>query len=97
MYTRKIIRNIHRWLGLSSGLVVFIMAITGCLYAFKDEIQQATQPFRLVTAQDRAFLPPSELQTIAQKALPDKLVHAVKYNGTEKSAEVIFYHFEVPI
>jgi len=92
MSTRKFIRNMHRWLGISSGLVVFIMAITGCLYAFKDEIQQATQAFRFVTAQDRPFLRPSQLQTIAQKSLPDKLIHAVKYNGKEKSAEVIFYH-----
>jgi uncharacterized iron-regulated membrane protein len=94
MHFRKIIGKIHLWLGLTSGLVVFIMAITGCLYAFKDEIQQATQPFRFVEVQDKAFLPPSRLQAIAQQVLPDKLLHAVKYNTPGKAAEAIFYHYE---
>ena len=33
------IRKIHQWLGLTSGLLVFIIAVTGCLYAFQEEIQ----------------------------------------------------------
>lgn len=29
---------IHLWLGLLSGIIVFLMCITGCLYAFKNQI-----------------------------------------------------------
>lgn len=36
---RNIARKAHLWLGLLSGLIVFIISITGCLYVFKDEIQ----------------------------------------------------------
>lgn len=32
-------RKIHLWLGLTSGIIVFIVAITGALYTFKEEIQ----------------------------------------------------------
>ncbi|NLV52030.1 MAG: PepSY domain-containing protein [Bacteroidales bacterium] len=35
---RKIIRATHLWLGLVSGLVIVIMAITGAAYAFANEI-----------------------------------------------------------
>jgi len=94
MSLKKIVGKVHLWLGLSSGLVVFIIAITGCLYAFKDEIQHATQPFRFVEPQEQAFLPPSHLADIAQKALPDKHLHSIKYNSKSKAAEAIFYHFE---
>lgn len=39
MAVKKLIGKIHLWLGLASGLVVFIVGITGCLYAFIDEIK----------------------------------------------------------
>ena len=91
---KKAIRQIHLWLGLSSGIIVFIIAITGCLYAFQEEIQNITEEYRFVAKEDAPFLLPSKLEAIARKAMPNKTLHAVKYNGTEKSAEAIFYHYE---
>ncbi|WP_236676231.1 PepSY-associated TM helix domain-containing protein [Chryseolinea lacunae] len=84
----------HLWLGLTSGLVVFIVAITGCLYAFQVEIQDATQPFRFVEQRDEALLPPSQLRAIAEKALPGKKIHAVLYSTPGRAVQVIFYNFE---
>ena len=94
MTFKKIIGQIHLWLGLSTGLVVFIIAITGCLYAFQAEIQDAIQPYRFVKPQSSAYLPPSVLKGIAEKQLPDKHLHAVEYGVTGKAAQVYFYHFE---
>lgn len=91
---RKAIGKIHLWLGLSSGIVVFIIAVTGCFYAFQEEIQNYTEEYRFVEKQDKPFLPPSQLKQIAQKEFPDKALHAIKYNGSEKSAEAIFYYYE---
>ncbi len=34
---KKIIRTIHLWLGLGSGVVVFIVAITGSMFVFEEE------------------------------------------------------------
>lgn len=36
---KKAIKKIHLWLGLTSGLVVFILGITGCIYVFEDELK----------------------------------------------------------
>ena len=36
---KKLIGKIHLWLGLTSGLVVFILGITGCIWAFEEEIR----------------------------------------------------------
>lgn len=92
---KKSIRQLHLWLGLSSGLIVFIIAITGCLYAFQEEIQNLTQEYRFVEKQDKAFLLPSQLEQIARKELPTKALHAIQYNGTEKAAEAIFFQYEL--
>jgi uncharacterized iron-regulated membrane protein len=94
MTVKKIIGTIHLWLGLSSGLVVFIISLTGCLYAFQAEISEATQPYRYVEAQQRAFLPPSQLKAIAQTQLPDKKTHSVQYQGSGQAAIVSFYDFD---
>lgn len=91
---KKTIRTLHLWLGLSSGIIVFIIAITGCLYAFQDEIQNITEEYRFVKEQDLPFLLPSKLEGIARKELPNKNLHAIQYKGTTKSAEVIFFHYD---
>jgi uncharacterized iron-regulated membrane protein len=41
MMVKKFIGLLHFWLGLSSGLVVFILGITGCSYVFEDEIKRS--------------------------------------------------------
>ncbi|MFN3754925.1 PepSY-associated TM helix domain-containing protein [Flavobacterium sp.] len=88
---KKTIRNIHLWLGLSSGIIVFIIAITGCFYAFQEEIQNITEEYRFVEKQSDSFLLPTELEKIARHELPNKVLHAIKYNGSSKSAEAIFF------
>lgn len=35
---RKFIGDIHLWLGIASGLILFIVCLTGTIYTFKDEI-----------------------------------------------------------
>jgi len=79
---------------MASGIIVFIIAVTGCFYAFQDEIQDITEDYRFVQKQEAPFFPPTHLGEIAKRELPGKLLHAVKYNGKEKAAEAIFYHYE---
>jgi len=94
---KKSIRKIHLWLGLTSGIIIFIVAITGCFYAFQEEIQNITEEYRFVKKQNIPFLLPSKLETIAQNELPNKSLHAIHYKGREKSAEAIFFHYDEKI
>lgn len=41
---KKTVGMIHLWLGLGSGLVVFIAALTGSLLVFEKEIDKAIHP-----------------------------------------------------
>lgn len=91
---KKLIRKAHLFPGISSGIIVFIISITGCLYAFQEEIQNLTQNYRFVNAENKAFLPPSVLSTIAGDQLPEKHLHAIQYFKNNKAAEAIFYDFD---
>jgi uncharacterized iron-regulated membrane protein len=94
MSVKKIVGKIHLWLGLASGLVVFVVSLTGCLYAFQWEIRELTEGFRHVERRDEPFLPPSVLRTIAERELPGRKVHAVQYEGKGRAAAVSFYDYE---
>ncbi|NHN26917.1 PepSY domain-containing protein [Flavobacterium jejuense] len=91
MTIKKAILKIHLWLGLATGIIVFIVAITGCLYAFQEEIQNVTETYRFVEKQDKPFLLPSKIETIAKNELPNKHLHAIQYRKPNQSVEAIFY------
>lgn len=93
MDCKKWIGKIHLWLGLSSGLVVFIVAITGCIYAFQAEIKELTQPYLFVESQETPVLPPSRISEIAQDAFPEGHLHAVLYPAAERSVHAIFFSY----
>lgn len=97
MTFKKIVGKIHLWLGFISGLVVFVVAITGCLIAFEDEIKSFTRSFRNieVPSVEQAMLPPTRLSAIAKAALdtsdePKGFV----YNEEDKTTSVWFWGFE---
>ncbi|MFT3752231.1 MAG: PepSY domain-containing protein [Paludibacter sp.] len=89
---KKIFHQLHLWLGLASGLLVFIIAITGSLYAFQEEITGLGK-YHYVEERNENFMLPSKLGKIAENLLPGKELHAVKYNGNGKAAEAIFYGY----
>ena len=85
----KINAWLHLWLGLASGIVVFIMGITGCILVFEHEIKAMTSPWLNVEPQSREkLLPPSKIYTAVQKAIPDKEIHGLWYNGLDKTIKV---------
>lgn len=76
---RKLTGTLHLWLGLSSGLVVFIVSVTGCLYVFESEIQSLYNGFYTrVEVQDRPQLPVSELARRGERALTQELGRVVR-------------------
>lgn len=94
MTVKKIIRKIHLWLGLTTGIIVFIIAVTGCLYAFQAEISKATQKaYRNVPPQKTHYLPPTQLKNIVEKKLPGKHLHSIEYGATNKAVAATFFNF----
>ena len=92
MTVKKAILTLHLWLGLSSGLVVLFLGLTGCILAFQREIEMLTVPAQYVEAQAGAFIAPSRMHKIAAAELPGKQAHSVTYGAKDKAAVVTFYH-----
>lgn len=88
---KKIAGKIHLWLGLSTGLVVFIVALTGCIYCFKEEITSLTDDYKYVEAQEEAFIAPSKARDIALGVIPDRTIHGIGYGDKTDAIEVVFY------
>ncbi|QHV99611.1 PepSY-associated TM helix domain-containing protein [Spirosoma endbachense] len=93
MTVKKLVGTIHLWLGLASGLIVFVISLTGCMLAFEQEIKNVTQPYRFVEPPAGGkLLPPSVLKAKAEAALPGKVANGVLYEETGRSATVGFYN-----
>ncbi|MCF2503649.1 PepSY domain-containing protein [Dyadobacter sp. CY107] len=71
---KKLASQLHLWLGISSGLVVFIVALTGCLLVFEDELEPIIdRQFHVVEAhQGKQRLPLDQLQTRVSETYPGK-------------------------
>jgi uncharacterized iron-regulated membrane protein len=91
---KKTIRKAHLILGLASGLIVFIVAITGCCWVFQQEITEWLEGDRSVAAQALPFINPEEAKNIAQAVFPNKEVHGTLYGHATDPLEVIFYEAE---
>jgi len=91
MRIKKIVGKIHLWLGLSSGLIVVFLGITGCILAFEHEIRALTQPYWFAKAMEKPLQPPGALAGNAEKFLDDKKANSVEYTETGRSALVYYY------
>lgn len=84
---------LHLWLGLGSGLIVLIVSLTGCIYVFQQEIKDAIEPWRFVEAQDKAFVPPSQILDTAMLYMPGSKPSGLTYSNKEGAAAVGFSSF----
>jgi uncharacterized iron-regulated membrane protein len=81
---RRISDWLHLWLGIASGLIVFHLGITGCIFAFQKEITEfihRKEVFIEVPA-NRKTVPLSTLKSTAEKAL----------GGQKKVSFISTYH-----
>jgi uncharacterized iron-regulated membrane protein len=91
MRLKKIVLRIHLWLGLTSGLIVVLLGITGCILAFENEIRGSTESFRKVEVQTKDYLPPSALKSVAERHLSSGKALGIEYPGTGKAAVAAYY------
>lgn len=96
--TKKTIRNIHLWLGLSIGLLIFIISITGAIYAFQAEITNAFREEAIYNTETNI----DHKKTLSIAVLEKKVdaytnekypIHWVNI-ANNKNINYIFYYYE---
>lgn len=86
---KNIIRQIHLWLGLGTGLIVFIVSITGCIYVFEEEIRNITQKDRLfVPVQEEPFIGLEKLIQSFEKIAPKEKITVLRITNNQANATV---------
>jgi uncharacterized iron-regulated membrane protein len=88
------IGQVHLWLGLASGLVVFIVSITGCIFVFQKEISDITyKKTFFIQPQQTATLPVGELKQKAQAALGQEHVigNIIVFKEKKRAWEFMLY------
>ena len=68
---KKVIGRIHLWLGLATGVIVFIVGLTGAILVFEEEISGFLHygVFQKVEQKTQSFAPPSRIFAVADSAL----------------------------
>jgi uncharacterized iron-regulated membrane protein len=81
---KKVLLFCHRWLGIVSGLVVFIISITGCIFCFQDEIQDLLHDYRKVEVQNKPYINPSKVLSIVKEKYPKASLDFILYYGKDR-------------
>ena len=109
---KKTIKKIHLWLGLSSGIIVFILGVTGCLYVFEEELRPMVHNYYTIDKVEGEPLPLSELFLITNDTLTsinqkpatfvkvsNKIENTILFRSIERdtAANSIWYWDEIKI
>ena len=89
------IGKIHLWLGLSSGLIVLLLAVTGCLFVFSVEITNWLRSDEMYVKEvKKTRIAPSQLWKQTQEFIgPETQISNVHiYNDPEKS--IVFHCYK---
>ncbi|GGM75094.1 membrane protein [Dyadobacter beijingensis] len=88
---KKIASQLHLWLGVSSGLVVFIVALTGSILVFEEELEPVIYPkFHVVEApENHPALPLDNLRETVAARYPKQRITRITIEP-EAGRTVIF-------
>lgn len=107
--TKKWSAKLHLWFGLSIGIIVFIVSLSGTLYVFKDEIQNSLRkeaiyvketsndPISINTLKEKVTLEINEKYPISAVEIPLDKAKSYKFSYYEKNKKGWNYFNEVKI
>lgn len=87
---RKFLNDIHLWIGLTSGIVVLLICLSGTIYVFNTEIRELASPelYKVSRAADARRLPIEKLIADAAGQTGGKVI-SIKIPADPESAYVL--------
>ena len=92
---KQVLHKIHLWLGLTTGLIVVLLSISGALFAFRDELFNLVyKDYLELNSQPKKELDIAQLWRLAQSHASENVEyqHLIKYTDPNKSWCFIGYH-----
>lgn len=88
---RKVFHTLHLWLGLMSGALLALVALTGCVLAFEDELRFLTQGDLLyVEVQQKPQLNVAQVLDVIKQHNPGYKLNQVRYFGEPDKALQVY-------
>lgn len=84
---KRVLFRLHWICGLTAGLVLAVVGVTGAILSFEDELLHLVNPQLHLRVQGRMPLPPDALIAAVQSVYPDRAARSFAWNG-EDAAEV---------
>lgn len=87
---RKFFNDIHLWGGLISGIVVFVVCLTGTIYVYNTELRQAALSEYYTVEKTGEKLSADSLLVLAKPAIKGKITGVKVSFGEEKSTAILY-------
>lgn len=92
---RSVSEWLHLWLGLISGIVVFVVCLTGGIWVWRYEVWYFTEKYQRVEARQKPYLPPSQLiarskDYLRHKGDTEARFDGITYGAPGKSVSCVF-------
>lgn len=90
MFLRKFLATIHLYLGLISGFLFFIIALSGALYTWQPEFSRIAF-HQQVKQEDQPFISISDIKNTLEQNFPEGDFRTALYRDPESAIEVLLY------
>lgn len=87
----------HRWLGIITGLVVFLVSISGCIYAFEEELRNTFQKKYLFVEPGKNRLAVDSLLGIVKSNYPKEVITQLRFKEQANAAFIAITKNELAI
>ncbi|TAE17375.1 MAG: PepSY domain-containing protein [Bacteroidetes bacterium] len=77
---------LHRWLGIITGLVVFLVSLSGCIYVFEEELRATFQKDYLFVQPEGARKSVDQLLAIILTAHPKETITQLRFKEETNAA-----------
>ncbi|AWO00658.1 PepSY domain-containing protein [Chitinophaga alhagiae] len=91
MTAKKIIRQLHLWLGLVSGLVVLVVTLSGAVLVFEKELEPLTSPSLYYVQPGAQRLPIDSLKKQAERFNPAMKLVRVEMEPHAANRTMLFF------
>lgn len=92
MTTKNLFFKIHQYIGIVSGAILTIVALTGAIWGLLPLIESFTDGYKNVEPiAGQEIILPSKAGKVAQEVFPEHSIYAISYEGAKKAIQVSFY------
>lgn len=92
---KNILFQLHWFFGISAGLILAIMGVTGALYSYEEPLTKLINPASFVVeAQNQPLLTPAEIYQRLNQQFPNKKINNITVNSSPTEAAIV--NFAIP-